>query len=41
LKKEDVLQDVVDDDEVRTTASQECVISTMCTEEFFLMTWYI
>jgi hypothetical protein len=41
LKKGDVEGDAYDDDEVRTSASQNCVTATLSTEEFFLRTQYL
>jgi hypothetical protein len=42
LKKGNVDDDAVDDDEVRTIApSQDCVTATLKTEEFFLRTQYL
>jgi hypothetical protein len=40
LKKGDVVDDA-DDDEVRTSAPQNRLTATLCTEEFFLRTQYI
>ncbi len=41
LKKGDVIVDAdADDDEVRTSALQNRVTATLCTEEFFLSTLY-
>jgi hypothetical protein len=40
-KKEGVEDDADDDDEVRTNASQNRATATLCTEEFFLRTWYL
>jgi hypothetical protein len=39
LKKGDVVNDV-DDDELGTNASQNCVTATLCAEEFFFRTQY-
>jgi hypothetical protein len=42
MKKGDVVIDADDDDEeVRTSASQNSAIATLCTEEFFPRTQYI
>jgi hypothetical protein len=42
LKKGNVDDDAVDDDEVRTTvSSQDCATATLKTEEFFLRTRYL
>jgi hypothetical protein len=41
LKKGDVDDDADDDDEVRTSASQNHVTATPSTEEFFLRTQYL
>jgi hypothetical protein len=41
LKKGNVVSDAYDDYEVRTSASQNRVTATVCTEEFFLRTQYI
>jgi hypothetical protein len=41
LKKEGVEDDADDDDEVRTTASQNPATATLCTEEFFRRTQYL
>jgi hypothetical protein len=42
MTKGDVIIDADDDDEeVRTSASQNRAIATLCTEEFFLRTQYI
>jgi hypothetical protein len=38
MKKGDGIVDVADDDEVRTSASQNHVTAKLCTEEFFLRT---
>jgi hypothetical protein len=38
MKKGDGIVDVDDDDEVRTSASQNHVTATLCTEEIFLRT---
>jgi hypothetical protein len=40
LKKGYVDDDADDDDEVRTSASQNCATATLSTEEFFLGTQY-
>jgi hypothetical protein len=40
LKKRDVNDDAGDDDEVRTSGSQNCATATVSTEEFFLRTQY-
>jgi hypothetical protein len=40
-KKGDVITDVDDGDELKTSASQNCATATLCTEEFFLRTQYI
>jgi hypothetical protein len=40
LKNEDVENDADDDDEVRTSESQNCVTATLSTEKFFLRTQY-
>jgi hypothetical protein len=40
LKKGDVVNDV-DDDELGTNASQNCVTATLCAEEFLFRTQYI
>jgi hypothetical protein len=37
LKNEDVENDADDDDEVRTSESQNCVTATLSTEKFFLL----
>jgi hypothetical protein len=41
LRKGDVDDDADDDDEVRTSASQNHVTATPSTEEFFLRTQYL
>jgi hypothetical protein len=41
LKKRDVIDDAYEDDIVRTSASQNRVTTTLCTEKFFLRTQYI
>jgi hypothetical protein len=41
LKKGNVVSDADDDDEVRTSALQNRVTATVCTEEVFLRTQYI
>jgi hypothetical protein len=41
MKKGDVAVNADDDDEVRTSASQNIVTVTMCTEEFFLRNQYV
>ncbi len=41
LKKWDVDDDADDDDEVRISASQNCVTETLSTEEFSLRTQYL
>ncbi len=38
LKKGDVDDDADDDDEVRTSASENCATAVLSTEEFFLRT---
>jgi hypothetical protein len=40
-KMGDVIHDADDDDEMRTSTSQNCVKATLCTEEFFFRTRYI
>jgi hypothetical protein len=40
-EKGDVITDAADDDEVRTSASQNHATATMYAEEFFLRTQYI
>jgi hypothetical protein len=40
-KKGDVTVNADDDDEVRTSGSQNCATAAMSTEEFFLRTQYI
>jgi hypothetical protein len=41
LKKGDVIDDADDDDELRTSASQNHVTATLFTDELFLRTQYI
>jgi hypothetical protein len=41
LKKEDVNGDADDDDEVRTSASQNRVTAALSTKKFFLGTQYL
>jgi hypothetical protein len=41
LKKGDVSDDADDDDEVRTSLSQNCATVTLSTEEASLRTWYL
>ncbi len=41
MKKGDVVNDADDDDEVRTSASQNPVIALLSNEEFFLRIQYI
>ncbi len=40
-KKGDEVEDVVDDDVMRTSVSQDIVTAILCTEELFLSTQYI
>ncbi len=40
MKKTDVVDDVGDDDVVKTSVSQNCVTAKLCSEEFSLRTPY-
>ncbi len=40
MKKGDIVSDADDDDEVRTSVSENHATATLCTEEFFLRTRY-